>query len=73
MRIPLTRPKKRIESDINFKPIVNHQIRKRGFKALNIAPNKIGPLLLLTPAYTSLLSTLFFLTLIIWVNAKQII
>jgi hypothetical protein len=31
-----------------------------GFKALNVAPSKIGPFLLLTPVYASLLSTLPF-------------
>lgn len=69
----MTSPKNLIESEISFKPIVSHHIRKKGFKALNITPNKIGPFLLLIPAYAFRLSSLPFVILIIWVNAKTII
>ncbi len=52
---------------------MSHHIRKKGFKALNITPNKIGPFLLLIPTYAFCLSSLTFVILIIWVKAKTII
>jgi hypothetical protein len=45
--MPKTTPNNMIESDTNFNPIVDHQIRKKGFKALKIIPNMIGSFLLL--------------------------
>ena len=45
--MPKRTPNRKIESEINFNPIVDYQIRKRGFKALKIIPNMIGSFLLL--------------------------
>jgi hypothetical protein len=51
-------------------PTVSHQIKKNGFKALNMTPNKIGPFLAPIPTQAFCLLTLPFVMLIIWVKAK---
>jgi hypothetical protein len=44
-RIPEKKPNKRRDSEINFIPIVNHHIKKKGFKALKALPTSKGPFL----------------------------
>jgi len=47
-------------------PTVSHQIKKNGFKALNMTPNKIGPFLVPIPTQAFCLLTLPFVMLIIF-------